>query len=366
VYFVYFVRFVDSPLMPSAPLISIIVVTYNSRAHLAECLDSLCVLSPEPTHEVLVMDNASTDDGAVIAETLAARHPQVRAFRGDANRGYAGGVNAALVHAQGRYIVVLNPDMVVTPNWLTPLMAFLESHPNAGAVNPLVVLQDDETHVNAAGQNVHVTGLGFNRGLGQPRARFAGAAPARVSGLQGGAFLIRRALLNQMGGWDESGFMYHEDVALSWLVQLMGYDLYCVPESVVSHAYHLSLYPEKLFLLERNRWAMLVTHLEPLTLWWLTPWLLVTEAMMWGYCLLRGSAFLRAKARSYAWVIEQKNSLVGRRAKVRSLRKRRDREVLKGLAWNYAWNQFITLGRERGPSRRQPTGGLPVELGDPR
>lgn len=352
--------------MSPPPLVSIIIVTYNSRAHLAECLESLCGLSPTPAHEILVLDNASTDDSAAIAETVAAQYPQVRAWRGDVNRGYAGGVNAALAHAQGQYIAVLNPDMRVRPDWLTPLVAFLELHLTVGAVNPLVVLQDDETRVNAAGQNVHVTGLGFNRGLGQPRARFAGAAPTRVSGLQGGAVIIRRALLNQMGGWDERGFMYHEDVALSWLLQLMGYEMYCVPESVVSHAYHLSMYPEKLFLLERNRWAMLTTHLESLTLLWLTPFLLLTEMLMWGYCLMRGPAFLRAKAKSYIWVSQQQAVLAKRRAEVRALRQRSDWEVLKGLAWNYAWDQFITLGRERGPSRRQPAGGMPVELGDHR
>lgn len=351
--------------MSLSPLISLIIVTYNSRAHLAECLESLCHLSPEPTHEILVLDNASTDDSPAVAESVAAQQPHVRVIRSETNRGYAGGVNAALAHAHGQYIAVLNPDMAVTPDWLAPLVAFLESHPNVGAVNPLVVLQDDETLVNAAGQNVHVTGLGFNRGLGQPRARWAGQAPARVSGLQGGAFLIRRELLNQMGGWDASGFMYHEDVSLSWLLQLMGHDLYCVPTSIVTHAYHLSMYPEKLFLLERNRWAMLVTHLQPLTLLALTPLLLMTEAMMWGYCLLRGPAFLRAKARSYAWVSAQTEALARRRAAVRALRQRTDWQVLRGLAWNYAWDQFITLGRERGHSRRQPVGGMPVKLGDP-
>lgn len=350
--------------MLPVPRVSIIVVTYNSQAQLGECLDSLCALAPEPAHEIVVMDNASSDNSATLAEAFAARHPHLRVYRGDTNRGYAGGVNAALIHTRGQYLAILNPDMRVPSNGLAPLVAFLDSHPGAGAVNPLVVLQDDETRVNAAGQDVHVTGLGFNRGLGQPRTRFT--AIQRISGLQGGAFLIRRALLEQMGGWDERGFMYHEDVALSWLAQLMGYDLYFVPESVVSHAYHLSMYPEKLYLLERNRWAMLVTHLNPLTLLLLTPWLLLTEAMLWGYCLLRGMAFLRAKATAYAWVVRQGDSLAKRRAQVRSLRRRSDWEVLKGLAWNYAWDQFITLGRERGLSRRRPVGGMPVKLGDPR
>ncbi len=344
--------------MAASPLVSIVVVTYNSRAHLEECLAALGALEPKPRFEIIVLDNASTDDSAAIAE----RYPLARVERGATNRGYAGGVNAALACARGEYVAILNPDMVVTPNWLRPLVAFMETHPAAGAVNPLIVLQDNEALINAAGQDDHVTGLGFNRWLGAPRTRLENLRPARVSGIQGGAVLIRRALLERMGGWDASGFMYHEDVELSWLLQLMGYELYCVPEAVVSHAYHLTMYPEKLFLLERNRWAMLVTHLEWPGRLLIAPLLLITEGMMWGYCLLRGADFLKAKAASYAWVAKQGEALARRRARVRALRQRSDWQLLRQLSWGYAWDQFFTLGKERGASRRQPAGGMPVDL----
>src|SRR5262245_20503149 len=115
--------------MSALPLVSIIVVTYNSQIHLAESLDALCALSPEPTHEIIVMDNVSTDDSVAIAETFAARHPQLHVYRSESNRGYAGGVNAALAYAHGPYVAVLNPDMIVPPDGLGPLVAFLEAHP---------------------------------------------------------------------------------------------------------------------------------------------------------------------------------------------------------------------------------------------
>src|SRR5205823_9097799 len=96
------------------------------------------------------------------------------------NRGYAGGVNLALSQAQGTYVAVLNPDITAPSGWLIPLVAFLETHPQVGAVNPLILLHEPEGYINAAGQEVHVTGLGFNRWLRQPRAR-AGSEPIRVS-----------------------------------------------------------------------------------------------------------------------------------------------------------------------------------------
>ena len=193
-------------------------------------------------------------------------------------------------------------DVVVSPGWLDPLISFLEATPDAGAVCPLIVLESDPGRINAAGQNVHVTGLGFNRWLEQPRER-AGAGPFRVSGLHGAAFLIRRDLFESIGGWDESGFLYHEDVELSWLLRLAGREIYCVPASTVSHDYHLTMFPHKLFLLERNRWSMLLANTRARRPGSRSrPCSPLTELMMWGYCLLRGPAFLRAKLDSYRWI----------------------------------------------------------------
>jgi len=347
--------------MSSPPLVSVIVINYNGRDHLAECLSALCADLNTPPTEIIVVDNASTDDSQALIAEWARRVPQVIPLPSPVNRGYAGGVNAGLARARGPYIVALNPDMIVTPGWLTEPVAVFEAYPQVGALNPLILLHDTDHLINAAGQQAHVSGLGFNRWLGHSAER-AGREPHRVSGVQGGAVIVRRELLERMGGWDESGFMYHEDVELSWLLQLMGYDLYCVPRSIVWHKYHLTMYPEKLFLLERNRLAMVLTYLELGGLLLVSPLLLCTEAMLWGYCLLRGPAFLRAKAATYQWLAQHRVRLAEHRAHIRALRRRTDWEMLRQLDWGYAWDQFFTLGRERGPSQRQPTGGMPVEL----
>ena len=306
-----------------------------------------------------MVDNASSDDSASIAEAAVERHDSVRLLRSPTNRGYAGAVNLALAEARGEYVAVLNMDVVVSPGWLDPLVSFLEAAPQAGVVCPLILLESDPGRINAAGQNVHVTGLGFNRWLEQPRER-AGGAPFRVSGLHGAAFLIRRDLLESIGGWDESGFLYHEDVELSWLLRLAGAEIHCVPASTVSHDYHLTMFPHKLFLLERNRWSMLLADTRGLTRLALSPLLALSELMMWGYCLLRGPSFLRAKLDSYRWISQNRERIRKRRRFVDSLRRRSDWGVLRGLQWGYPLDQFLTLGRERGESERNrigPRGG---------
>lgn len=333
--------------------VAVIIVTYNSQGDLAECLEALLADDLSPWREIWVADNASTDATLDIARAYAARQARVRVQANPANLGYAGGVNSVWPHTTADLVAVLNPDCVVERGWLTPLVAWLDAQPRTAAVNPLLLLHaDDGDRVNAAGQVVHLSGLGFNRGLWQPRQAVP-PTPAFISGLQGGAFVIRRAVLAAMGGWDDSGFLYHEDVELSWLLHLMGYDMYCVPASVVWHKYHLTMDPKKLFLLERNRWLMLLTYVQARNLWRLAPWLALTEAMMWGYCLMRGWPFLQARAQVYAWLWQNRASLPARAARIQALRQRSDVAVFRRLAWNYVWEQFISLGRERGPSARQ-------------
>jgi GT2 family glycosyltransferase len=243
----------------------------------------------------------------------------------------------------------------VSPGWLDPLVSLLEAKPEAGVACPLIVLESDPAKINAAGQNLNKTGLGFNRWLGKPREN-AGAESFPVTGLHGAAFVIRKSLLERIGGWDESGFLYFEDVELSWLLRIAGSEIWCVPASTVVHDYHLTMFPHKLFLLERNRWKMLLADLRLSTRLAISPLLAFTELMMWGYCLLRGPKFLRAKGRSYGWVRANRAQIGARREQIDSIRRRSDWQVLRGLRWGYPLDQFVTLGRERGGSTRDRIG----------
>jgi GT2 family glycosyltransferase len=317
------------------------------------CLRALVETSGDA--EILVVDNSSSDDSAEIAERLAEEHEQVRLIRSPTNRGYAGAVNVALPEARGDLVAVLNMDVVVGPGWLEPLVALLEAKPAAGVVCPLILLDSDPGRIMAAGQNLNKSGLGFNRWLGKPRG-IAGDRPFQVTGLHGAAFVIRKQLLEELGGWDESGFLYFEDVELSWLLRIAGSEIWCEPASTVSHDYHLSMFPHKLFLLERNRRKMLLSDLRPSTRLAISPLLAITGLMMWGYCLLRGPKFLRAKWQTYRWTRANRAQIRERRGQVDAVRRRSDWEVLRGLRWGYPLDQFLTLGRERGESTRDRIG----------
>jgi GT2 family glycosyltransferase len=340
---------------PGGPDVSLIIVHYNGAARLRACLDSL-LADVSTKREIFVVDNASEEESTGLLDELENAGDEITLIRSEENLGYAGGVNLALPHCRGRYVGVLNMDIVAESGWLEPLVDFLDHHPDTGAVNPLLLLGDG-CSINAAGQHLHITGLGFNRYLGKS-CETAGSEPFRISGIQGAAFLLRRELLQRIGGMDASGFLYHEDVNLSWLVGLMGYELYCIPRARVRHDYFLSMHAEKFHLLERNRIGMLFAYLEPGTAWRLALRLGFSELLVWTYALLRGPAFLRAKARSYGWLREARPLLEERRCLAGRLRMRSDREYLATLERAYPWRQLLDLAGERGQPRRPLAPGL--------
>jgi len=323
-----------------SPLVSIVVVNYNGLDTLPACLHSLAAQT-YPATELLLIDNGSTDGSL---ELVRREFPQARIVANSENLGYSGAINRAAAQSRGAYITVLNMDVAVEPDWLEPLVAFLEAHPRAGAVNPQIRLADDPQTINALGQNVHVTGLGFNRLLHYPAAE-ADREPRQVSGLQGAAFVIRRELFLEIGGMNDANFMYHEDVDLSWLIQLAGYDIYCVPESIIYHKYALGMKPWKYYYLERNRWALLLCVYRRRTMLLLAPLFLLTEAMMLAYCLRSGRSFFSAKLRAIGWNWQMKHHLRRRRSWIQRWRKRGDREMLSILRLNYDWDQLLHLAR---------------------
>ena len=205
------------------PMVSIIVVNFNGLAYLPPCLSSL-LLQDYPSYEILLIDNGSTDGSL---DLVRRDYPAVKLIQSSENMGYSGAINKAAEYASGELITILNMDVIVEPGWLAPLVEFLQQHPQVGAVTPQILLLEKPETINALGQNVHVTGLGFNRRLHYPLSS-ADRMPVQVSGLQGAAFVLSRRLFKAIGGMNEANFMYHEDVDISWLINLAGYDIYTV------------------------------------------------------------------------------------------------------------------------------------------
>jgi len=313
---------------------SVILVNYNGMSHLDVCISS--VLKQSYTNfEVILVDNNSSDGSLEYARN---KFPDLKFVVNDKNLGYAGGINVGLAYATGEYIAPLNIDTEVAPNWLGVMVAFLDENPQVGAVTPKVLLFDDRAKINALGLNIHITGLGFCRGLGQNDND--SKIPENVPGVSGCSYLIRRQLLGQMGGAPGWCFMGNDDVIVSWLLRLMGYEVYCLPESIVFHKYSLKMSPEKLFTLEKNRHILLLSTLKPVTLLACLPVFLAIELMIIIYSLGKGPSYVRAKSAALASLWRERTTTKQRRDQYRPLRRISDFALFRRLNWNLAWAQL--------------------------
>ncbi len=211
-----------------APLASVVVPSLNGAHLLPECLDSLAAQT-YPHLEVIVADGASTDD----TRTLLARYPSVRLLRLPRNRGFSGNVNAGLRAARGEVLCLLNNDAHADRDWVAACVDALESQPGLGAVASKVLFSDRRT-LNSAGDVLVRDGSARQRGAGQADGP-AWSTPGPVFGAMGGAAAYRRAMLADVGLFDEVFFMYLEDVDLAFRAQLRGWSCWYQP---TARAYH--------------------------------------------------------------------------------------------------------------------------------
>lgn len=325
----------DNSTAARRPLVSVVVVSFNARADLPDCMASLA-RQTYPNYEVLLVDNGSVDGGP---EYVEAAFPGVRVLRTGSNLGYVGANLIGFAQAQGDHLVVLNPDTEVEPGWLEALVDTLLAHPEAGMVTSRACYFNQRDRINACGNDVHIVGLGFCRGLDEPRECYD--APARVAAISGCSFITTRRFLEDVGGFDKDLFMYVEDTDLSLRANLAGYQVRYAPASVVYHKYLLKMRPRKFYFLERNRLVLLLKNLRWRTLAALLPGLALAEAMTWADALRRGGDYPRAKLRAYGWFLHNWGRVMERRAQVQRLRRVGDRQILRLLTPDLPLDQVL-------------------------
>ena len=191
--------------------VTIVIVNYNSLRHLRVLLPSL-FQQTYTNYDVLIVDNASTDASLDYVED---HFPAAQVIRNGRNCGYAAANNVGFRAATGEYIAVLNPDTWVDPAWLSELVDALARDPRAGLATPKIVMMDDPGQLNACGNEITMTGLTFCRGLAESSAKYQQLES--VSAVSGAAFVIKCNVLDAIGDFDESFFMYYEDTDLSLL-----------------------------------------------------------------------------------------------------------------------------------------------------
>jgi len=224
--------------------LSVLIVNYNTRQLTLDCLRSVYDSETGYSYEVIVVDNASADDSV---EKIMEQYPQVRMIANEENTGFAKANNQAMEAAAGRYILLLNSDTIVQPDTLQTMVAFMDENPQVGASGCKVVLPD--ASLDKACRRGFPTpsasfyyAFGFSKlfpdrprfnqyqlGYLDPNESYA------IDCLVGAFMLVRRETLQQVGGLDETFFMYGEDVDWCYRIKQAGWDIWYHPTTYIVH-----------------------------------------------------------------------------------------------------------------------------------
>lgn len=271
-------------------LISVIIVNYNAGPYLARCLASLAAQTRQD-FEVIIIDNASHDDSLGAARALveprSSNGVETQIVCNATNLGFAAAQNQGMRLAKGEFILALNFDIHLLPNFLDTLVAALQHNPQAGAASPKMLrMQPNGALTNEfdnAGLLLSPRRMPQHRGAGeQDHGQYD--QPALIFGVMGAAALYRRSMLAdiayQRQYFDETYFTWYEDVDLDWRARLLGWDCIYVPTAV---AYHVRD-PQKNLATPfaarhtiRNRWQMILANECPHCLRRDMHWLLAEE-----------------------------------------------------------------------------------------
>jgi len=236
--------------------VSVIIVNYNGAHHLKECLDSL----REQTFrdfDVILVDNASTDDSVAFTRNTC---PEAVIIENRENVGYGGGNNAGIRQSRGRYVVLLNNDTKVDPQWLEKLIGPAEKDKRVGMCASKIMDYSHPQIIDNTGLLIYRDGVARGRGrLEKDAGQYALEEEVFIP--SGCAGLYRREMLEEIGLLDEDFFLYVDDVDIGFRARLAGWKCMYVPDAIVYHKYSATVEPYsplKAYLVERNRiWVVM-------------------------------------------------------------------------------------------------------------
>jgi len=239
--------------------VDVVVVNWNGAAVLGECLSSIVGHTSRHDVSLVVVDNDSHDDSLAIVAAIA---PDAAVVRTGENRGFAGGVQAGIEASRAEVVVLLNNDATMEPGFVDSAVAHLLGSDSLGAVTGHLLLSEpraDGTRlINSTGVELTASGNGRDRDWLRPEGE-AEPSPRDVFGLCGGAAALRRAALDDVGGFDASLFLYYEDTDLSWRLRLAGWRVEYEHDAVVLHRHaHSTVEGSPLFVRQNTRNRLVV------------------------------------------------------------------------------------------------------------
>ncbi len=282
----------------SQSLVSIIILNYNADQLLLDCVESIMKTNYD-NFEIIVVDNASADDSH---KKCKEKFKKIRLIENEKNLGYCEGNNVGIQDAKGDFIVILNPDTTVEPDWLSELVSVYNKCGEA-LYQPKHLSLNDKSVFMSAGNMMNVFGFGYAREKGKKD-------------------------INQHNTVEQIGYASGN---LGWRAAQLGIKSYYVPTSIIYHAesYMLGWNSEKFFWLERNRKYCLQTHYSKDTYSKIHPTLMLVDILVWLFYLSKG--FLGAKIRAELDLRKNRKKISERYKYLEHLKKISDRDLVMDL-----------------------------------
>ena len=254
--------------------VAVIILNWNGKSFLKKYLPKLIEYTPYDDADLYVADNASTDDSV---DFLKQNFPTVKLIEFKKNYGFAEGYNFAISKVDAEYVVLLNSDVEVTPDWLQAPIDYMDNNPRVAACQPKILQINNHNFFEFAGAGggyIDILGYPFCRGrilsdIEYDDGQYNDVRP--VFWASGACLIMRRYDFYEYGGLEASFFAHQEEIDLCWRLNARGRLVMVVPQSVVYHVGGGTLSaenPHKTYLNFRNNLCMLYKNVPMLSLWW--------------------------------------------------------------------------------------------------
>ncbi|MGI8420330.1 MAG: glycosyltransferase family 2 protein [Candidatus Levyibacteriota bacterium] len=330
----------------NSPLISIIIVNWNGKKWLKTCLDSLAKQTYK-NFEILFVDNASNDDSV---EYVKKMYPHVAILQTGSNSGFAGGNNYGLKRAKGEYILLLNNDTAAPKDLLKKLLKGFEEFPNAGCIQPKMVLLDDPYKIDSVGSYWTDTSFLYYYGLGKNSELAKYNKSMQFFSNKGACVMIPKDITDKIGLFDEDFWCYYEETDFCHRVWLVGYECWYYPKTIIYHAGGgTALRFDNSFIQFhnfKNKLMSFLKNFETGNLFMIIPIYIFLNIVISFIWLFQGKLkhFL-ALYQAIGWNIMHFSSTQKKRKQIQSIRKKTDAQIFSITKKNPTFSYYITLLR---------------------
>lgn len=322
---------------PTDPLISIIILNYNAGTILLDCVQSI-LHSDYKNYEIIVVDNLSNDESH---RKCKEKFDQITLIENKENLGYCEGNNVGIRIAKGSFLVILNPDTMMKPDWLREL---IDAHSvyGEGLYQPKILATTDHKMLLSTGQMLNLFGFGYSRSKGEEdNNQFENIE--EVNYASGTCLFTSTRTMRELGMFDSFLFAYHDDLDLAWRALQIGIKSYYVPRSIIYHpieGYSFKWSKLKFYLLERNRHYCILTHYSRSTFIKMLPALILVDMAVFLFYLSRG--MLKEKIKAHINIMQNIKKINSRYHEIQQLRKINDKFIVRHFSDEVVVPKWVT------------------------